>query len=91
MNSAQQSPPHDKDKRNLISNKKSQKQSGQSTKGPHERAGSSEASKQSTAPTLLIGDSILSGVNHRGLKSNIECQPISGATVDTLLDKNQNL
>ena len=87
VTSARQNPPCDKDKRN----KKAQKQSGQSTNGPHERAVSSETNQQPTAPTLLIGDSILSGVNRRGLKSNIECLPISGATVDTLSKKNQNV
>ena len=37
--------------------------------------------------TLLIGDSILSGINKKGLNRNVECHPISGATVDILLDK----
>ena len=83
VTSAWQNPPRDKDKRS----KKAQKQSGQPTNGPRERAVSSETSQQPTAPTLLIGDSILSCVNRRGLKSNIECLPISGATVDTLSEK----
>ena len=37
--------------------------------------------------TLLIGDSILSGINKKGLNKNVECHPISGATVDILIDK----
>ena len=32
-------------------------------------------------------DSILSGINKKGLNRNVECHPISGATVDILLDK----
>ena len=39
--------------------------------------------------TLLIGDSILSGINKKGLNKNVECHPISGATVDILMDKIQ--
>lgn len=37
--------------------------------------------------TLLIGDSILSGINKKGLNRNIECHPIPGATVDNVMDK----
>ena len=39
--------------------------------------------------TLLIGDSILSGINKKGLNKNVECHSISGATVDILADKIQ--
>lgn len=37
--------------------------------------------------TLIIGDSILSGVNRKGLNTNVECQPIPGATIDMVIDK----
>ena len=38
---------------------------------------------------LIIGDSILSGVNRKGLSRNVECQPCSGANIDTILEKVQ--
>ena len=38
---------------------------------------------------LIIGDSILSGVNRKGLSRNVECQPYSGANIDTILEKVQ--
>ena len=38
--------------------------------------------KQSTPQTLIIGDSILSGVNQKGLRNKVDCQPVSGASVD---------
>ena len=45
--------------------------------------------RPTTSKTLLIGDSILSGINKKGLNRNVECQSVSGATVDTLIDKIQ--
>ena len=39
--------------------------------------------------TLIIGDSILSGVNRKGLSHNIECQPYSGANIKTMYEKVQ--
>ena len=83
--SAQENLPHDKDKKNSHSSKKPQKKS---PNVQNERAVNTETNyEEPTAPTLFIGDSILSGVNHKGLKRNIECQSISGATVNTLLEK----
>lgn len=38
---------------------------------------------------LIIGDSILSGVNRKGLAHNIECQPYSGAKIETVYEKVQ--
>ena len=38
---------------------------------------------------LIIGDSILSGVNRKGLSHNIECQPYSGANIKTMYEKVQ--
>lgn len=44
--------------------------------------------RRTTQPkTLLIGDSILSGISKRGLHRNVECHPIPGATVDILMDE----
>ena len=43
--------------------------------------------RETASKTLLIGDSILSGINKKGLNKNVECHPISGATVDILADK----
>ena len=37
--------------------------------------------------TLIIGDSILSGINKKGLNNDIECHPIPGATVDIVMEK----
>lgn len=36
--------------------------------------------------TLIMGDSIIKGINPRGLKNNVHCN-ISGATVDVLQDQ----
>lgn len=43
--------------------------------------------KQPMSRTLFIGDSILSGVNQKGLNSKVDCQAIPGATIDSLLEK----
>ncbi|MCG8046207.1 MAG: SGNH/GDSL hydrolase family protein, partial [Candidatus Thiodiazotropha endolucinida] len=40
-----------------------------------------------TPKTLLIGDSILKGINKKGLKSNVECVHYPGAKVDTVCEK----
>ena len=37
--------------------------------------------------TLLIGDSLLSGVNGKGMKNFVHCQPVPGATIDKLKEK----
>ena len=37
--------------------------------------------------TVLFGDSILLGINKKGLNRTVECHAISGASVDILLDK----
>lgn len=37
--------------------------------------------------TLMIGDSLLSGVNKKGLRNNVHCQPFPGATIDTIINK----
>ena len=42
---------------------------------------------QTQNKTLLIGDSILSGVNRKGLKNNVHCAPFPGATID-IISKN---
>ena len=72
---------------NPISSRKSQTKSA---KSHSQNAAKSETSpKQSSLQTLIIGDSILSGINQRGLRNKVECQPISGASVDLLLEKVQ--
>ena len=45
--------------------------------------------RQTAPKTLLIGDSILSGINMKGLNKNVECHSISGATIKTIIDKIQ--
>lgn len=52
----------------------------------------SRSSPQTTKPpkynkTLIIGDSIIKGINERGLKQHVHCHGISGATVETVLDQ----
>ena len=37
--------------------------------------------------TLLVGDSLLSGVNGKGLKNNVHCQPVPGATIIQIKEK----
>ena len=37
--------------------------------------------------TLIIGDSIINGINSKGLKSTVHCNGISGATVQTVHEK----
>ena len=37
--------------------------------------------------TLLIGDSLLSGVNGKGMKNYVHCQPIPGATISRIQEK----
>ena len=55
----------------------------------HNAIKSETSSKQSLSQTLIIGGSILSGINQRGLRNKVECQPVSGASVDLLLEKVQ--
>ena len=45
-------------------------------------------SRNSTVKTILIGDSLLSGVNKKGLRSNVYCQPLPGANINTIMEKN---
>ena len=40
-----------------------------------------------TPKTLIIGDSIINGINQRGLKNYVHCSGISGATVETVHEK----
>ena len=64
-------------------NNKPQQKTGKSTKfflKKTHKIGTSQ--KQSTAQTLIIGDSIFPGVNQKGLRNKDECQPVSGASVD---------
>ena len=44
---------------------------------------------QDISRTLLIGDSILNGINRKGLSNYVECHSIPGATIDTIIDKLQ--
>ena len=53
------------------------------------RPGTSQ--EQSPSRTLIIGDSILSGINPKGMKNNVACQSYSGATLSTLMEKVRNL
>lgn len=39
--------------------------------------------------TLIIGDSIVSGINRKGLKNRVECHPVPGATIDAINNKLQ--
>lgn len=44
---------------------------------------------QDSYRTLIIGDSIVSGINRKGLTNKVECQSVPGATIDTVIDKLQ--
>lgn len=44
---------------------------------------------QGSSRTLIIGDSIVNGINRKGLTNNVECQSVPGATIDTIIDKLQ--
>ena len=41
---------------------------------------------QPTGRTLLIGDSVLSGINKKGLRKGVECKSVAGAKIDTILE-----
>ena len=43
--------------------------------------------KQTKSKTLIIGDSIIKGINAKGLKSYVHCSGISGATVEKVSDQ----
>ena len=47
----------------------------------------SNTSNEHSNRTLLIGDSLLSGVNKKGLKDDVHCQPLPGATIEIIKDK----
>ena len=81
---AQENLHSDKDTINSNQSKRSGKKSGQSANGVVRTETSQE---NQIPPTLLIGDSILAGVNRKGLKHSVECQPIPGATLSKLVEK----
>lgn len=86
---AQQNQSDKEDKTNTNSKTKPKKKPAQSNNNQPDRAAASNktSQEQEVGSTLLLGDSILSGINRKGLKSNVECHSISGATVDMLLNK----
>ena len=45
--------------------------------------------QRSGSKIIIIGDSILTGVNRKGLSPNTECQPYSGANIDIVFEKVQ--
>lgn len=57
-----------------------------------EKNSQTKSSPQTSKPpqynkTLIIGDSIIKGINERGLKQQVHCHGISGATVEKVLDQ----
>lgn len=77
------------------------KQPGAKDKNSRETTKSRDAQKHQSTPTttlmsqlndehhgrtLLLGDSILSGINRKGLKKGVECKPVPGATISAILD-----
>ena len=48
---------------------------------------STKSAVTSDNKTLIIGDSILSGINQKGLSRNVTTQPFPGATVEIILNK----
>lgn len=61
--------------------------SGKTTEISFDKGPATSQHQSSASRALIIGDSILSGINQKGLKNNVECQPISGATIDSLTEK----
>ena len=59
-----------------------------STKPNQSRDSTSNMQKRGSK-ILIIGDSILSGINRKGLSHNVECQPYPGANIDTIYEKVQ--
>ena len=56
--------------------------------GKNQQTNSKEKSKKQTkAKTLIIGDSIIKGINPKGLKTYVHCNGISGGTVETVTDQ----
>ncbi|MES9881522.1 MAG: GDSL-type esterase/lipase family protein [Sedimenticola sp.] len=51
------------------------------------KTSATEPISQPSTKTLLIGDSILSGINQKGLNKNVECLTLPGATVDVIQRK----
>ena len=45
------------------------------------------APAQTANKTIIIGDSLLAGVNRKGLKNGVHCQSFSGATVSMIQEK----
>ena len=67
-------------------NEQSSRQNG-GPRNPGEPNRTNVQTHQTQNKTLLIGDSILSGVNRKGLKNNVLCAPFPGATID-IISKN---
>ena len=45
--------------------------------------------QRSGSKIIIIGDSVLTGVNRKGLSPNTECQPYSGVSIDIVFEKVQ--
>lgn len=66
---------------------KNKKQSKSAKTSSDKLVNSGISQTQPVSRTLFIGDSILSGIHQKGLKSKVDCQAIPGATIDILLEK----
>ena len=72
---------------NTSASKSDTRNRSKNTLNSHPQKSQSGKNKQSDSRTLLIGDSIISGVNNRGLAKNVECVSISGGNIDSISNK----
>lgn len=85
-NEKRQSLKNDKVKQGHSTNQCSNKSTNQQLVQPNTQ---SKGHARDMSRTLIIGDSILNGINRKGLVKSVECQSIPGATIDTIIDKLQ--
>ena len=77
----------DKDKGQTPSLPKSTPKPKRLNNKSQENATQKTSTKQTKNKTLIIGDSIIKGINPKGLKDYVHCNGISGATVETVTDQ----
>ena len=74
-----------------IQNNQNQKKhkSGKKTPNPNNIENRPRPNQEQTSRILITGNSILAGINPKGLKNNVYCRSFSGATISTLMEKIQ--
>ena len=76
-------------KTNSKQSKSKKHNSGKKTPNPNNIENRPWPNQEQTSQILIIGYSILSGINPKGLKNNVDCRSFSGATISTLMEKIQ--